>query len=66
MAKRKKPKIDVYDFGQLDQQSINFIDAKVRSLGSRKAVAQYYKANDTVSEFARTLAGIYFGGGVMK
>lgn len=62
MAKQKKSKINTHDFGRLDQQSVNFIDAKVRELGSKEAVALHYKANDTVSEFARMLAGVYFGG----
>ena len=60
MARKKKPTINIRDFSRLDQDAVNFIDAKVRSLGSKEAVAAHYKANDTVSEFARTLARVYF------
>ena len=61
MAKhKKKPTVDIRDFSRLNQDAINFIDAKVRSLGSKEAVAAHYKANDTVSEYARTLARYYF------
>ena len=62
MARKKKPTVDIRDFSRLDQDAVNFIDAKVRSLGSKEAVAAHYKANDTVSEYARTLARYYFPG----
>lgn len=60
--KSKSKTVDKFGFGRLDQETVNFIDAKVRELGSKEAVALHYKANDTVSEFARMLAGVYFGG----
>jgi len=64
MAKKRKkypkPEDVRYDFHRLDQAAVNYIDTKVRALGSIEAVARDYNAKDLVSEFARMLARGYF------
>ncbi len=57
MARPKKPK---HDFSRLTQDQMIFIQNKVVELGSYEAVEKFYSKDDTVSEFARTVArGLY-------
>lgn len=62
MAKKKR-KADKRDFNRLEQDQVNFIDTMVKALGSREAVLKHYNKDDTVCEFARTLAGVYYPSG---